>query len=252
MAGIHISHAQTTGRKPAARPAVSIENKKALENVTEDRFRGKWQEIKRRRLDNGEYLAFKDTMLIDVKETESIIRETGSGGQTLRGDLEIAGNDVKIAGKTYTVGKISQEEWIIYEENLERTLVSVPEFAFERTGLIKTSDYAVAEIPTFKNLEGNWTVYRREGRGEAINAASYIIEKLEMDPFVKKDEMTGYITFTENNTQVSMDCRIFFTGEPGHFRLETTLHNWDLYHFRGDGKEWIFGNPSEVIYRARH
>jgi len=251
MAGFHISHAQITGHKPASRPAVSIENKKALENVTEDRFRGKWQEIKRRRLDNGEYLAFKDTMLIDVQETETVIRETGSGGQTQRGELEIAGNDLNLIGKTYSVGKISHDEWIFYDENLERTLVAVPEFAFERTGLIKTSDYTTAETPVMKKLEGSWAVYRREGHGEAINAASYIIEKLELDPFVKKDELTGYITFTEKNTAVRMDCRIFFVGEPGHFTLETVSHSWDLYHFRGDGKEWIFGNPSEVIYRAR-
>lgn len=251
LAGIHIAPAQSSGNRPAAKPAVTIANKKALEHVTEDRFRGKWQEIKRRRLDNGEYLAFKDTLLIDVQETETIIKETGLAGQTLRGILEIAGNDVNIAGKTFTVGNISNEEWLLYEENAERTLVAVPDFANDRTISVKASDYGKGAAPELKNLEGSWTIYRREGRGESINADSYIIEHLSLDPSTKKDEITGYIRFTEKNTPVTMDCRIVFTGDPGHFILEAGSHSWDMYHFSGDGKEWLFGNSSEVIYRAR-
>ena len=145
IAGIQNTHAQNVSQKQAAKPAVSIENKRALENVSEDRFRGKWQEIKRRRLDNGEYLAFKDTLLVDVQESETIIRETGSGGQTRHGQLEISGNDVKMAGTTYAVGKISAEEWTLYDETWERTLKAVQRFATEKTGLIKVTDYATAE-----------------------------------------------------------------------------------------------------------
>lgn len=252
MAGfITPSWAQNKNRKAQAKPAVIMENPDALRGVTIDRFRGKWQEIKRRRLDNGEYLAFKDTMLISMDAEECIIRETGSGGRTIKGDIEITGNHLVLAGFIYSVGKISNEEWLLYEDNLERTLVPVEEFAFERSPGKPAADFSLPEAPVMKNLEGSWSVYRREGSAEMINAESYIIEHLELEASTQKDLITGFVRFTEKNTPVTKDCRIYFSGEAGHFILEAGSHSWDMYHFKGDGKEWIFGKKSEVIYRAR-
>lgn len=251
IAGTVLAQAQKTGLKAGQKPVIIMENKKAMENVTEDRFRGRWKETKRRRLDNGEYLAFKDTMLVEVGENESIIKATGSAGRTIKGSLEITASGVIMAGYSYSVGKITNEEWILYEENLERTLFAVQEFPSEKNGASDTPDYSKTEIPVLKNLEGAWTVYRREGPPDLINADSYLIEYLELNPANQKDVITGTIRFTEKNIPVTKDLQIFISADPGRFIMEAGTKQWQMSHFRGDGKEWIFGQPGGVIYKAR-
>ena len=247
------TEAQNTGRGKQIRPAVPKDVPGSMEGISPDRFTGMWKERMRRNLISGEYFAFTDTLLISFENNYCVISVFGTQASTIRGQAEFAGDEVLLAEKRYSVKKFSDEEWTIADDLLEVTLVRVDDNLTDpgNTVTATPAGYGPPTTPDFSVMPAKWTVYKREGKAEAVNGGNFLIEQFELEWDKKSKSLSGYITYLSNNISVTQDCRLIFDDASGHFSLETGSFSRDMYSFTCDAHEWVFGNPEDVIYRAR-
>ena len=213
-------------------------------------FEGRWQETARMIAKSKEMTGFRDTLYIhfyndgkaDTKQGNSMVI-TGTT-ELFRDDyITTSANDFKII--SVVANEIVLDDLSGYLRKLTRT----QQFAYE----VIVTPPVVAEDTTKEiidltpvSLKKNWFAYRRSAEPGFLKSETPLIRKLKIMEKLNNNSYTAEIEFAKSGQAYVQSCTLSFTGS--NLTIVTENNTWNVYIFKSDGQEMIFGKKEEVIY----
>ena len=237
---------------------IDISKNKRLPNDNKPEFTmeqlvGKWQEI-RRTYKNNSPDNFTDTNFLNFTSASKVTTRTGNNQGSMVGDalIEQPGNTLMAAGDVYTILSITDSTMILdNQEYFLHTFKKTNEFWFETLGKLSVKQDIYKEPVAIKisDIMGKWGVYKREAKPGTINQSISVIRYLKIKEKISETAAKGEITFYQSEQTKALPCNIKITNAgvdiiAGEFK-------WNLFVYKADSKEFIFGNKESILYFAK-
>jgi hypothetical protein len=218
-----------------------------------EQLTGKWQEI-RRTYKNDSPDNFTDTNFLNFTSTEKVITRTGNNQPTMVGEayIEQPGNTLLAAADVYTIVSINDSIMVLdNQEYFLHTFKKTNEFWYETLGKLSVKQDVYKQPVSVKiaDVMGKWGVYKREAKPGAIHPPVNIIRYLKITEKKSDSTARGEITFYQSEQTKVLPCIIKITQTGLNITAGTS--NWNLFTYKADGKELIFGNTDEMVYFAK-
>lgn len=214
-------------------------------------FIGKWQETYRTD-NNNNLLDFTDTLYLHFPDTGRVITRNGTTSN-MRGDAAIDDpNTLLAAADVYTIVSLSDSIAVLdNQEGLVHTLKRTNQFHFENYGkaAVKQEAYSDPVPVTLPDVLGKWMVYRKTAKPGAINPPVNIITYLKITDSTGENTARGEVTFYQTDKSMMQPCTIKVTNAG----LDITAgdYNWQLFVYKADKKELVFGDAAVLLYYAK-
>lgn len=225
---------------------------KPLVVFTVEQLTGKWQEI-RRIYKNNSPENFTDTNYLNFTSPGKVITRTGNNQTTMMGDASIEpGNELLAAADVYTILSVNDSTLVLDDqEYLIHTFKKTNEFWYETLGKlsVKQNVYKDPVAFTIADITGKWGVYKREAKPGAIHPPTNIIRYLKITEKTGESTAKGEITFYQSEQSKVLPC-IIKTTNAGIEIMAGEL-SWNLFVYKADGKEFIFGDTDVMVYFAK-
>ena len=210
-----------------------------------DQLQGKWQEYTRIEIGANTKEEFKDTLMVRIDRNTAEVREGMS--LNMKGEASIeAPNELTIAGDTYSINTITENELAIDDGQFLKTLKKVSQFYLETVGKdsVKAQAYNVPQNILPANLQGKWIVYRREAKPGLINSNTELIKSLSI-----VNDSTGEIVVYKNDQTEKLTCTIAI--KQNSFTVSANNKQWEFIAYKADNNEFVFGKENEVLNFAK-
>ena len=244
--------AQTVVTKGVVRKGTTIPQKTTVVKPFYDvnQLSGKWQETKRTNLSSNKKVSFQDTMQLNFSKRDSVSVRDGVH-MTQKGYAAVEGtNQLAVAGDVYTIISLSKNVLVLNDGEYIRELQRRKKFYHETLGtiIIPKEDLSQPEIINLKKVIGKWDVYRTQAT-PGVAEDSAVIKNLAFTQVNENGTVSGEVTFTKATLTETLPVNAIF--ENGTLRLSTLKHSWDMYTYKADGKEFIFGKHGGLVYFAK-
>jgi hypothetical protein len=225
---------------------------KPLVEFTVEQLTGKWQEI-RRTYKNNSPENFTDTNYLNFTTPGKVTTRTGNNQASMVGDASIEpGNTLLAAADVYTILSINDSVLVLDDqEYLIHTLKKTNEFWYETLGnlSVKQNVYKEPLSISIADIMGKWGVYKREAKPGAIHPPTNIIRYLKITEKTTESTAKGEITFYQSEQSKVLPCTIKTTN--AGIDITAGAFNWNLFVYKADGKEFIFGDTDVMVYFAK-
>jgi len=214
---------------------------------------GKWQEI-RRTYKNNSPENFTDTIYLNFTSPGKVTTRAGNNQASLVGEaaIEQPGNTLLAAGDVYSILSITDSVMMLDDqEYLIHTFKKTNEFWYETLGKLSVNQ-AIYKEPvsvTIEDVMGKWGVYKREAKPGTIHPPTNIIRYLKITEKTGDGTAKGEITFYQSEQSRALPCTIKTTNAGIDITAES--FNWNLFVYKADGKEMVFGDTEVMLYYAK-
>lgn len=211
---------------------------------------GKWQEMKRKDIAMKSKVSFTDSLQLDFNKRDSVIIRDGIS-ISQRGFASIEDkNNLQVAGDTYTIISLSKSVLVLNDGEYIRELHKKKIFYQETLGKVLVPKDNLSEPVSIdlKAIMGKWVVYRTQAFPGAADDSS-IIKHLNFTTLNDDNTVSGVITFTKANNTESHPFKA--TLEKGTILINTQSHFWNMYTYKLNSKEFVFGKHGGLVYFSK-
>ncbi len=227
--------------------------RKPLESLYKlDQFQGKWQEVKRTPMNKKDSVAFTDTLLLSFNQDKVEIKDAISMRVSMKGTAQIeAPNFLIAAGDEFRVKYTDKYKIILEDGEFLKELHKKDFFYYETFGKQKVAFDSLNSPVTVdqKNLEGKWTVYRRQALAGSVDEEAVVIKSLEIFPGDTQGSAMGTVVFYKTDVTASSPCKVIFSENS--ILVITETNTWEFSTYKADGKEFVFGEKGSLLYYAK-
>jgi hypothetical protein len=256
LATTAVTHAQRVKRKGVTPVDVS-KNKiipvKDTPVFTLEQFTGKWQETARTDRNHNSPAVIVDTVLLHFTTPGKVITRDGNHANISgAAEIEAPGNVLVAAADIYTILSVSPEQLVLDDqENYIHTFTRTETFTYENYGksAIGADTYGSPIAISLTDVMGKWSVYRRQARPGAVAPGTAIIKYLFISSRVDDNTANGEITFSQREKSTAMSCSIKVNATS--IAVVAGENRWELFVYKADGKELVFGNSETLLYYAK-
>ena len=247
--------AQRVKRK-GVQPIDISKNKKPLSQqspaFTMEQLLGKWQEVSRIDKSNRP-VAFTDTIFLNFTSKEKVVtRDGNSTNMAGEASIDNPGNILLAAADIYTILSITDSGLVLdNQENFIHTLKKTNQFFYETYGklVVKQDGFKDPVSVTLTDIIGQWMVYKRDAKPGTINPPVNIIRYLKITDSTGENTAKGEITFYQTDKSEVFPCSIKLTN--AGFDITAGIYNWQLFVYRANKKELVFGDAAVLLYYAK-
>ena len=216
-----------------------------------EQFDGKWQEYERKDL-NKQTVAFRDTIYLNIHDID--VAETKQGnGMDMKGSasIEDPGNILTVAADEYAVISLSDKEMVASDQTkYYHYFKKTPFFNFEtyQQDSVHTESLSTPQPIILNDITGTWYVYKRQARPGNVQLADRLIKQITIE---KSDDSTttkGKISFYDAENALVAGCSI--RRKENQLEIIAGNYSWQLFVYKQDKKELVFGNAEGVKYFA--
>ena len=241
--------AQTTVIRGVVRKGSAIKTTTLKPSYDISQLTGKWQEIKRSNIASGRKIAFKDTLQLNFNKRDSVFVHDGIN-ISQKGYAAVEGsNKLEVAGDVYDILSLSTNTLIINDGDMRREFRKKKIFYYETLGniIISKENLSNPVSVNLKNVIGKWDVYRTQAT-PGVAEDSAIIKHVN---FLNNENgiITGEITYSKGGITETLPVKAIFYK--GVLKMNTSAHSWDLFTYKADGKEIVFGKQGGLVYFAK-
>ena len=248
--------AQRVKRKGTTPIDISKNKKQVAGNTPEftmDQLVGKWQEI-RRTYKNNSPENFTDTNFLNFTSPTNVTTRTGNNQATLVGEalIEQPGNTLLAAADVYTILSVNDSIMVLdNQEYFLHTFKKTSEFWYETFGKlsVKQDAYTTPVSVKIADVMGKWGVYKKEAKPGTIHSPTNIIRYLKITEKRGENTAKGEITFSQSEQSKVLPCTIKTTNTG--LAITAGEFNWNLFVYKADGKELVFGDKAVMLYFAK-
>lgn len=243
-----IINAQAVITKAGTRNDITTASFQRTYNIKQ--LTGKWQETKRTNITSRKKVSFLDTLQLNFNKRDSVIVRDGIS-MSQKGYAAIdRTNKLQVAGDAYTIVSLSRNTLVINDGEHIRQLQKKKLFYYETLGniIIPKEDLSEPVIANVKKVLGNWDVYRTQAT-PGVAEDSAIIKQMVFSNINEDGSVWGEVTFTKDAITESIPFRSVF--EKGTLKVNTAKHIWNMYTYKADGKELVFGQQGGLVYFAK-
>lgn len=245
------STAQKVKRKGTEPIQVNAKARAAAYSI--DQLSGRWQEIKRIPAGSKAPVDFSDSLLLHIENGKAELKDATSMRMTMRGEAAIeAPHSLVVAGDVYTIRSSDSSTLIIDDGEFTRSFQKKDQFYYETLGKIKIEQDTISHPVTIdiSNLKGKWLVYSRKAQPGATNEQTPIIRSLEIVSVSDEGIAYGELVFYISNVTKTVKCQL--VTKDGIIKIVTDKDTWNLFAYKADGKEFIFGETGKLVYYSKH
>ena len=215
-------------------------------------FQGRWQEVKRITSKSKESVEFTDTLLMKFVNDKVEIKDAISMRVSMKGTAQIeAPNILLAAGDEFTVKYADTSKLQLDDGEYIKELHKTERFYFETFGketvAADTVNTPVNIEP--RNIEGKWTVYRRQAMAGSVSEEAFVIKSIEIMRSEVLGSADGEVAFYKSDLTESLPCKIIFGKD--NILVITDTHTWEFSTYKADGKEFVFGEKGRLLYYAK-
>jgi hypothetical protein len=215
-------------------------------------FNGKWQETYRTDNSNN-LLDFTDTLYLHFPDTGRVTTRNGTTSN-MKGEAAIDGNNTLLAAAdVYTIVSLSDSVVVLdNQEGLVHTLKRTSKFHFENYGkaAITQNEFNDPVSVSLQDVLGKWMVYRKLAKPGAINPPVNIITYLKITDSTGENTAKGEVTFYQTDKSIMQPCFIKVTN--AGLDITAGEYNWQLFVYKADKKEMVFGDVAVLLYYAKY
>lgn len=231
---------------------IQLIKKNAIAEYSLPQFEGKWQEVKRTAVKEKKIMEFTDTLLLKFHNNKVELKDATSMNISMKGSAEIeAPNFLIVAGDEYTIVSLDTAKLVIYDGEVIKELEKRQQFHYETFGklTIPTDTLNTPVIIDPQNIEGKWSIYRKQALAGSVGIDAVLIKSLEIFPSDRTGSALGQVVFYKKNISQSLPCKIIF-GK-GNILVITDLYNWDFNTYKANGSEFVFGETGVFLYYSK-
>lgn len=249
------SNAQRVKRKGVTPIDVTKNKGKAngsSQSFTVEQFDGKWQEVSRTDRNHNPVM-IKDTVMLNFTgEGKVITREGNQANIAGSAEIDEPGDVLLAAADVYTILSATKDQLVLDDqENYIHTFKKTDQFTYETYGRLSVNQDIFKEPVAIKlnDIMGKWSIYRKQAKPGAINPPTNIIELLYIKEKISDSSAKGEITFYQKETSQVLPCiiRVNNTG----IEIIAGANLWNMFVYKADAKEFVFGDPETLLYYAR-
>lgn len=231
---------------------VSSPKNKAYYNFAQ--LAGKWQEVKRTTIKSKQPVEFSDTLLMSFFDSNKVeIKDATSMRMSMKGDAYIdPPYNLNAAGDEYIIRAIDKDRLLLDDGDYLKEMNKKDRFYFETLGKL-TVPTEVLTTPINiepKKLEGKWLVYRRQAMAGSVDTDAVVIKSLDIFPSNTTGSAMGQVVSYKSDNTESLPCKIIFGN--ANILVITDNYVWEFNTYKGDGKEFVFGEAGRLLYYAKH
>ena len=223
-----------------------------IKTFTMDQFIGKWQEISRDSKSNIT-IRYTDTIFLNFVDSNTVFTKQGNETSMKGGaSIDATNNELIAAADVYTIVSVTDSQLVLdNQENILHTLKKTDQFLYETFGKKKTVsvNYKEPISVIMADLKGKWVVYKREAKPGTVNPPSTIINYVNIINITGENTATGDITFYQSEKSEILPCTIKVTN--AGFELKADKYNWNLFVYKLDKNEMVFGEVDVLLYFAK-
>ena len=213
---------------------------------------GKWQEISRDSKSNIT-IRYTDTIFLNFVDSNTVFTKQGNETSMKGGaSIDATNNELIAAADIYIIVSVTDSLLVLdNQENILHTLKKTDHFLYETFGKKKTVivNYKEPISVTMADLKGKWIVYKREAKPGTVNPPSTIINYVNIINITDENTATGDITFYQSEKSEILPCTIKVTN--ADFKIRADKYNWNLYVYKQDKNELVFGETDVLLYFAK-
>lgn len=233
--------------------AVQVVKLEQVAAYTLEQLEGRWQEVKRIPIDSTNPVNFTDTLQLNFNNGKVELRDAISMKMTLKGAASIeAPNSLSVAGDVYGIRSLAKERLLIDDGEFIRELQKKDQFYAETVGKIKVEQesFVQPQIIDLNKITGKWLVYSRKAAPGSVPDGSAVIKSLNILSVPADTLATGEIIYYVKDISEKIPCRLIV--KDGNLQIISDKYTWNLFTYKADGNEFVFGKAGELLYFSRH
>ena len=215
---------------------------------------GKWQEIKRTTIKSKQPVEFSDTLLMRFYDSNKVeIKDATSMRMTMKGDAYIdPPYNLNAAGDEYIIRAVDTDRILLDDGDYLKEMHRKKMFNYELLGKLtvptETLNDPINVDP--KNIQGRWSVYRRQALAGSVDTDAVVIKTLDIFPSNTIGSAMGTVVCYKSDITESFSCKIVFGDK--NILVITDKYVWEFNTYKADGKEFVFGEAERLLYYAKH
>ena len=218
-----------------------------------DQLKGKWQEVKRIPAGGKGPVGFSDSLLININGNTVEIKDAISMQMSVKGVAQIEAPDLLIvAGDSYTIRRVDNMQLVIEDGEYIREMRKKDQYYFETVGKITIEKDSFAKpVPIdINNVKGKWDVYARKAAPGTTDATTALIRSLNIISIAEDGIAYGEIVYYISSVTKTATCQM--VTKDGVIKIISDKVTWNLFAYKADGNELVFGETGKLVYFLKH